>query len=634
MLYFSLTAEAKRGRSLSLRFSRHKVRPLLLKGIIIMKDGLRQYVDEFFKTLSVYEDETRGHDFKTYITQAIRKFLDDENKATAFDVYLSFFDAYKIDMGEESNQFLDLLDMMRNYEEHAAAFTEKQRDHYVHSVNVFILGLAVFGSNSKYRKAFETRALNTGEYRYAYKTNNEEFFYRWGITALFHDVGYPVEIVSKQANRYLNFIVEAVYENAEVSKEKEIRVFLDYEDFSRFNNLPDTGEFEEFCNEFIRNHGQIGLDGARRPIDLLAWSIHESFGIDFLAVKNKLDGFLKDMQSFGFVDHGFYSAVIVLQWYAYLIQKSRWNRNYFFTPILDCASAILLHNYYGNVLQKPPFALGPMSPETQPLAYLLLLCDELQEWNREAYGYMDKRRITAERSDVSITGDSFKITYVSDHSLLGDDFERGKEEILNKRIDLSALFPNGFTVNSVNAESALWRIRQSFDTMPPVARPLLGQLENIAKEIHARYLADQMDKAKGGLPEIREWEDLPEDIKYSNLSQARHIVDKLRLIGCAVTPKENRTDLIREFSEAEVEYLSIVEHHRWVEERVSSGWIYGEAKDPEKRVSPYIVPWDDLTEDIKELDRNTVRNISSLLDTVGLGIYRTAADRDSSKNVP
>lgn len=29
--------------------------------------------------------------------------------------------------------------------------------------------------------------------------------------------------------------------------------------------------------------------------------------------------------------------------------------------VLDAASAILLHNYYKHVLQKPPFALPPLS---------------------------------------------------------------------------------------------------------------------------------------------------------------------------------------------------------------------------------------------------------------------------------
>ena len=587
-----------------------------------MKNRLVGYINTFFDQLHVYEDETHGHEYKAFLHQSILKFLENENKETAFDVYLTFFDAYKINMGDENNQFLDLLDMMRSYEEKASTITAKQRDHYVHSVNVFLLGLAIYGMNSNYRDFFTRKITEIENYPHAYETENEEFFYRWGITSLFHDVGYPVEIINKQINHYLNFVVEAVYDVEGILAKNEIRTFIEYEDFSKFNRLPDAGDFKNFSGEFLTGQDLLDLENATRPIDLLAHSISKSYSLDFVAVKEKLDGFVNDMQKFGFVDHGFYSAIIVLQWYAYLMQKSGWNSNYYFNPIVECASAILLHNYYGNVLQKKPFDLGPMSPEEQPLAYLLVLCDELQEWNREAYGYLDKRSIAADRSDVKISEAAFKAVYISDKSLLGDDFERKKEELLYKRLDLAAIFKDGFEVDSVNADSALWRIQKSYDSPSPVARPLLGQLENIAKMIHELFIEDQKDRQKSDAPEMRSWEELPEDMKYSNLSQARHIAEKLRLVGCGIAPKDSIFETLEGFSNEEIEYLSVVEHDRWMHERFSSGWKYGEIKNVDERISPYLVPWNELSEDVKDLDRNAVRNIAKLLDSVGLAAYR------------
>lgn len=55
-----------------------------------MADNLMRYIDDFFAMLRMYEDEERGHSFKAYIHQSIVKFLENENKETAFDVYLSF----------------------------------------------------------------------------------------------------------------------------------------------------------------------------------------------------------------------------------------------------------------------------------------------------------------------------------------------------------------------------------------------------------------------------------------------------------------------------------------------------------------------------------------------------------------
>jgi len=50
--------------------------------------------------------------------------------------------------------------------------------------------------------------MNKKDYPYSYDTKNEEFFYRWGLAALFHDVGYPVEIVGRQINRLIDFATD------------------------------------------------------------------------------------------------------------------------------------------------------------------------------------------------------------------------------------------------------------------------------------------------------------------------------------------------------------------------------------------------------------------------------------------
>ena len=50
----------------------------------------------------------------------------------------------------------------------------------------------------------------------------------------------------------------------------------------------------------------------------------------------------------------------------------------------------------------------------------------------------------------------------------------------------------------------------------------------------------------------------------------------------------------------------------WNVERAFAGWTLGE-KDVERKVTPYLVPYDDLPENIKDYDRDTVRNLSRLL---------------------
>lgn len=581
------------------------------------KKQLRTYIDDFFGSLDMYEDTVRGHSFKTYIHQSACKFLDFESKETALDVYLSFFDAYRIAIGDSQNAFADLLDMMRSYEEKAATLTPRQRDHYVHSVNVFLLGLAVFSQNASYRTAFAICVLDKEAYPFSYDTQNEEFFYRWGIASLFHDAGYPIEIIHKQTDQYLNFIVDAVG-----NKEENVQTFLAFADFSKFNTLPRLEGFHAYCQSYLRVHPEMTEENASKPLDLLSAEIAKCFSLDFPAVKQKLDGFIKDMQRHNFVDHGFYSAVIVLQWYAYLMQLSKWKCEYFFTSIVNCATAILLHNYWGNVLQKAPFSLPPMDAKKHPVAWLLILCDELQEWNREAYGWMDKTRPAADRSDITVTDTYLKVIYVSEKSPLGNAFEREKENLLHSRLHLDSVFSEGFEVDSVSAGSAAWHMHQTFKESSVIPRPLLPQLEEIAKMIHSDYVKKQRGQRKEAAPELQNWDDLPGDIKYSNLSQARHISEKLRAVGCGIAAADSGLPPLEKLEFGEIEMLSVLEHQRWVAERRASGWTLGSKKDFAKKQTPYLVPWEDLTDKVRDLDRDAVRNIIPLLGRVGLIAYR------------
>jgi hypothetical protein len=59
-----------------------------------------------------------------------------------------------------------------------------------------------------------------------------------------------------------------------------------------------------------------------------------------------------------------------------------------------------------------------------------------------------------------------------------------------------------------------------------------------------------------------------------------------------------------------------------MQERLASGWTYGEAKNTSEKTSPYLVPYDELSETVKDQDRDVVRSIPELLARIGMGIYR------------
>jgi hypothetical protein len=108
-------------------------------------------------------------------------------------------------------------------------------------------------------------------------------------------------------------------------------------------------------------------------------------------------------------------------------------------------------------------------------------------------------------------------------------------------------------------------------------------------------------------------------MRESNLLQAGDIPRKLRAIGCYRAPLSSgrRTT---QFDHDEVERLAIMEHDRCNAELLQRQWRQ-RPRDPAKRTNPFLTPWADLDEPVKQYDRAAARAIPGALATIGWGIY-------------
>lgn len=572
--------------------------------------GLRKNIEKFFDELEVFEDEKRGHCYKIFMRQAIREFLDNETKETAFAVYRTFFDSYRIAIEGSSNPFIDLLDMLKSYEENAAVLIDRQRDHYIHSVNVFLLGLCIYAGNAEFRSVFDQKIMDKKEYPFSYDTKNEEFFYRWGLASLFHDVGYPVEIVGRQINKFIDFATDVG------GKEKPVNVQLSFENFEEINRISEIIPKRNFTKCYYDHYEDSIRIDMLKPVDLLAHKLHTSLGVDLKDTKFALDDFVNVMARFGFIDHGYYSSIIVLKWYGYLIQSANYKPEYFYWPVLDSAGAILLHNCYKNMMMKKPFNLGALSPSTYPIAFLLILCDELQEWNRKAYGVKDKLKTLAAEAEVTVTDEKLSLTLITHNGSLPADFSREKKKLLFKLLDLGALFDHV----SIRCKSLKKSVLPE-PTNEVTARPELKDLEKLARAIHELYNEKQLERYPNQPLKYPDFDKLTDSLKYSNLRQAMDIPEKLRQMGFVMRSIGNG-DPVKSIPEEYIEYLAEQEHEAWVAERVASGWVAGDRVDAGKKITPYLVPYDELPEEIKQLDRDPVQNIPLLLERIGMAVYK------------
>jgi hypothetical protein len=251
---------------------------------------------------------------------------------------------------------------------------------------------------------------------------------------------------------------------------------------------------------------------------------------------------------------------------------------------------------------------------------MLILCDELQEWNREAYGILDRQKTAAADSDITVTEDALRIHYITYKQTLNEDFAQKKEELFLKLLNINEVFINSIKVTCTSrSDMYIDEIRNEDKYILP--RPILENLEKMAKEIHQNYNLNQLKTNKDKPLEHPTWEDLPDSLKYSNIRQARAVFDKLRKYGYIATFEQPGREEITGFKPEQLEELAIDEHNSWWAEREANGWTYAEEKNVEKKTSPYLVPYEKLSENIKELDRDAVRNVFPLLKSIHLKIY-------------
>lgn len=139
--------------------------------------------------------------------------------------------------------------------------------------------------------------------------------------------------------------------------------------------------------------------------------------------------------------------------------------------------------------------------------------------------------------------------------------------------------------------------------------------ERVARALHDAYRRT----APAGDPSAVPWDRLPEQLRASNRAQAGHVADKVRATHRVLLPDVgDPPDL---FSEDEVDQLGRLEHQRWTEERLAAGWKPG-PRDSEARTTPYLVPWEELDEAVREIDRQFVRALPGILSDAGLMLRR------------
>ncbi|QDT89935.1 RyR domain-containing protein [Gimesia algae] len=136
-----------------------------------------------------------------------------------------------------------------------------------------------------------------------------------------------------------------------------------------------------------------------------------------------------------------------------------------------------------------------------------------------------------------------------------------------------------------------------------------GSTRNDAEKIH---------------PLLIPYAELPEQFKEANRVSVRSIPRKLALAGYVMLPARSNEPALQ-FPGADLEQLAELEHEIWMEAKLADGFELGEETPENPRRNPYLVPWRDVPDSIRESDRDLVKDIPRILSRAGYAVVKLNA---------
>ena len=571
---------------------------------------------------------------------AVTRFLASGTREDAFDVYYCYCEIFK-PFGPGYDSAGILLEMLSEHEANASSLLMKHRDHYSHSVYVFLIGLAIYRNHEVIRNAYNKRYGLAGGPAAAH-----HFLRYWGMTSLFHDVGYPFEIAHQQMKAYI------------------CTLYPNNNDDWGFAPYVSYRHMDEFT---ISRIGDLNELYARAITDRLSERYLARAGREAYHLHHKLLGALRDRaihenpaeMDYLFMDHAYFSGLILAKT---LLQRHPEISSYEDLPeaMIDTFVAIILHNsLFKFTIRSLLHTSEPLSlDDGQPLAYILMLCDELQCWDRASYGQNSRGGIYPCDFDLSFEGGSMQWTYVYDETyreqalssksyrnMLTDGYTKrsGAERVgrskfvddIDEIVYLADVLP-GFE-HDVKKPDTSGTIRVTFEEKQKKTGVYLSEsnylnLYDFALALNGRYCGakttDEMTRAFE--------EGLSLEYKLSNIAQAKGYAQRLEAIGCFYTDRPVDYEPVTDFSDAELIALARSEHQRWCEEKLAIGWTFGDAHvgrladgrndlamRERTRLHHDLIDFSGLSDDDIAKDREPMRKMLELIrEFEGLTIYR------------
>ena len=510
------------------------------------------------------------------LEKSLERFIDSGVAEDAYDVYYCYLEIFFGHYGKSKK----MVELLSEFESNGSSLLMKHRDHYSHSVYVFALGLAVYETNSSYRRKFkEFYGLDPDEKKKQQDRKAANLFLEyWGLASLFHDIGYPFELPFEQVMSYF-----------EVNRQKRGKgsLYLAYHDLDVLVKLGDEAK-KQFRTMYGRTFDSF--------TEVLAYDIAAKLGERYAFTEESMAEVIRrkpaQPNTFGyFMDHAFFSACRLFRELEQSGGVGQLNRMH-----VDALSAIMLHNslfkfsiaFYKDKKKRK----APLRMEDHPLAYMLMLCDELQCWDRTAYGRNSRTELHPMAVDFDFNGDAIHACYYYD-KMEKDKINAFKTayrawEIGGEKGDAPRL--KAFSDMAEKEQRFTADIEKIVDTADIPLHVVCDTAANNRRSKHIFLSSSNFlhlydfavalhGRNKGEDTPVedleRQFEALSLEYQLSTLNRAKNFSRYLDAIHCFYTDKPVDYEMVTEFTPEQAAIFAPMEHERWIREKQMMGWTYG-----------------------------------------------------------
>jgi hypothetical protein len=363
--------------------------------------------------------------------------------------------------------------------------------------------------------------------------------------------------------------------------------------FIAYSNVETLTGFEK--NETARFKKLYGKK-FKSVSELLAYDITEKMGEAYHFTEDYILDVIVSKplhpERFGyFMDHAVFSAIRLYRELVNSLGAEKITEMH-----VDALSAIILHNsmYKFKIAFYKDKDKGnsPLDVNLHPLAYLLMLCDELQCWDRTAYGrnsrnelhpmnvkfdfsdnaisavyFFDKdeeEKINAFQAaykaweDSGESGEAPRLKAYSDMAEKEQRFTDDIEHIINTSIIPLTVTPSVRAVDRKNKHEYL----SNSDFL---------HLYDFAVSLHGRYQGPDVKIEEL----VKQFEALSLEYQLSTINRAKNFSRYLDAIDCFYTDRPVDYVMVTGFTKKQAAIIAPLEHERWIREHQDMGWTYG-----------------------------------------------------------